>query len=521
MSLLHLSDRPGELNKKTSHERLDGAKELLEAGGLEVPGVSAFLLVWRKFGFKGLLFLILFVGFPIGQYSALRYAVYSGLPRMVGGFGLEFEAEEWSLAPFAMRATARNVRMSGSSMDRPVLTAGEIEFHGSAWTILRGLPDMLTFHVFGGTQPFNEIVVRHGELHLERSLTGHMNWSDFVASVPAGRFEDAISGVYRVNELRFEDFRVTYVESVPGGSADGLIRTAQTQVKVDEVRGTITDMAPPRQFGERPTRFKLNGRSADGLFELSGSAALFLPEGTTLPADENIRRVSLTPGGQAVYPYEVSVYLENIAAAAYGRMVPVSTIVPINGIIAGTTTIVRTGARPECKGAFKMTAVRFAPNPLVVTEPSDVEIVRQVVADTVYTGPFQLCDTQLLDATAERPAATVLTSLTQQATVDAPPAMKALVDRDRRVIGGEQVETTLDSLTASLAQDMGRRVATSIGGKTGQIVGQSLARGGTTSTNVTPTGAGRAVVGGVKSVGSGIKRLFGGGSKDSDKKTGK
>ena len=73
--------------------------------------VGTILYLWRKLGFKGMLLVILLVGFPLGQYSLLRSAVYSALPGMVGGFGLEFYAEEWSLAPLSLRATARNVRI--------------------------------------------------------------------------------------------------------------------------------------------------------------------------------------------------------------------------------------------------------------------------------------------------------------------------------------------------------------------------------------------------------------------------
>jgi|GEM_PF-4169559 len=497
------------------HQRLSDAKEAIEASGLEFPGVGTLFMVWKKLGVRGLLFVILFVGLPTGEYSALRYAVYSGLPRTVGGFGLTFVAEEWTLSPLRLRATARNVRVSEPSTGRPVLTAGEIEFQGSAWTVLRGLPDMLTFHLFGGTQPFNEIVVRHGELHLERSLTGRLNWSDFVEVVPAARVDEALAGVYRIRELKLEDFRVSYVEHLPGGSGDGIIRSAQAQVKLDEVNGTLSDLAPPDTVGARPTRFVLKGRSASGLFEVAGSAALFLPGGGTRESNADGRLVSVSDRSKAAsYPFEVSVYLENIAAAAYGQMVPVSTIIPVNGVINGKTTIVYESATPECKGSFAMKDVRFAPNPAVVTRPSDVEVIRRLVSNVVYSGPFEPCTAPVVgrgDDWAARPAAEALTRLTVQATAGASPGVKALVERDRRIMGGEQIDTTLAAFTASLAQQMGLRLVSSVAGARGEAVAQSLA----SSNNSTASGSkggGNAVVGGVKAVGSGIKRLFGGGS---------
>lgn len=518
MSLLNTPGHDPHENEPL-HSKVDRAKEALELGGLEIPGIAPVLFLWRKFGWKGALMMMLVVGFPVGEYSALRYAVYSGLPRTVGGFGLDFKAEEWSLSPFSMRAVARKVSVSEPGGEKPVFTAGEVEFHGSAWTLLRGLPDMLTFHVFGGQQPFNDIVITNGELHLERSLTGRLNWADFVEAVPQARIDEALDGVYRINNIRVENFRVTYVEHVPGGSGDGLIRTSQAQVKIDEISGSISDLVPPERPGQRPTRFKFGGRSADGILQVTGAAALFSPDGASgSTSDEGIRLASSGTSGSAAYPYEMSVYLENIAAAAYGRMVPVTTIVPINGTIGGNTTIIHTAAEPTCTGGFTMTNVKFAPNPLVLTRPEDVEIVRASVTRTEpYTGPFKLCEAGIVPAGGNkvgRPAGALLTNFTRQATVNASPAVKALVDRDSRVMQGETVEANLDTLTSALAQEMGVRLIGSVNARAGEAARQSLAnKTGSTAGSATK-GTGNALSSGVKSVGSGIKRLFGGGKND-------
>jgi hypothetical protein len=515
----------GDGKKKSLHKQIDRVEEKLQIAGLELPGVTGALYLWRKLGWKGAVLMMLFVGFPVGQYSALRYAVYSALPRTVGGFGLDFEAEEWSLAPFSMRAVARNVSVAAPHDDKAVFTASEVQFQGSAWTLLRGLPDMLTFHLFGGPQPFNEIVIRNGELHLERSLTGRLNWADFVEAIPQARFEEALAGVYRINNLRVEDFRVSYVEHMPGGSGDGLIRTVQAQIKMDEITGTLSDLRPPEKPGERPTRFKINGRSADGVVQVAGTAALFPLEGESrVASDDPLRRVS-NDGARAstAYPYEMSVYLENIAAAAYGRMVPVTTIVPVNGIIAGNTTIVYTGAEPTCQGSFTMTNVKFVPNPLVLNDPDDLEVVRRAVAATPpYSGPYALCDATDLTTSAgqlQQPAGLVLTDFTRQATRSASPAVRAIVERDNRTMRGETVGASLDQLTAGLAREMGLRVVGSVNARAGEVARQSLSNG--SGTGPATAGSGNALTSGARSIGSGIKRLFGGGRKDARKKTGR
>lgn len=499
--------------------RLQHLKETFEAGGLDFPGVGSLLYVWRTFGPTKLLLIILLVGFPLGEYGVLRYAVYSAIPRTAGDLGFEFEAEEWSLSPLRLRATAREVTIRGRDQDDPVFTASSVVFQGRLSTFLWGLPDMLTFHLFGGQQPFNDISIADGELRLERSLTGQLNLSDFMASVPQDRIDEALDGVYQVRRIAFDDFRISYTEHTPGGSGDGIIRTAQSHVKIDELNGNIVDLVRPAQLGERPTRFTLSGRSADGTFAISGTAGLLAPEkGGETAADgnaggNNIQQVALGGAGRRVSrPFDMTIALDNIAAAAYGRMVPVTTIVPINGSIDGKTRIVRVTDQPTCEGAFNMRNVKFGPNPLLLTDPNDVAVVRTAVTSLDYTGPFKLCDDATADpsirqasaatgSAGEPPASGMLQRLNTQATAQASPGVKALVRRDQQALRGEPVDASVDAITTTLAREMGLRVGGALGGDIGEAVARSPR-------------SGNAVTSGVRSVGSGIRRLFGGGRKD-------
>jgi hypothetical protein len=498
-------------------ERLHETKEIFETGGVELPGVGGFLYIWRKLGLKGALLAMLLVGFPIGRHSLLRSAVYSGIPHMVGGFGLEFKADEWSLALFNLDATARNVEMRVPSDEKPVFTAGEIEFHGSPWTFLRGLPDLLTFHFFGWHQAFNEIVIKHGELHLERSLTGRLNWDDFVAAVPQERIQEAVDGVYQIHALRLEDLRISYIEHIPGGSGDGVIKTAEAQVKVDEVRGTIANLSQPSQSGERPTSFKVNGRSADGVFEISGNAALFRSkDAPDSKPDYGLKTASFDRSASSAgdYPFELSVYLENISAGAYGRMVPVTTIIPVKGLIGGTVKVVRTGAKTECAGSLMMKDVSFAPNPLMLPKASDIEVVRRGLVNVAYSGVFDLCDGTNSEPAPKGPgvppASLALARLTEQATSQAPPGVKALVARDRMMLGGQKPATTVNQLTSALAQQLSGRIAralpANLANAAANLAGNATGNG---TSNDDATRTDNTVTKGFKSIGSGIKRLFG------------
>jgi hypothetical protein len=497
-------------------DRLHHAKELFETGGVDFPGVGGLLWITRKFGIKGTLLIFLLVGFPLGEYSILRSAVYSAVPKTIAGFGLKFEAEEWSLSLLKLQATARNVRLLGPSDEKPVFTASEVELHGSIGTLLRSLPDMVTLHVFGWHHPFNEIVVRHGELHLERSLTGYLNWNEFIESVPERLRKDAASGVYQIQGVRFEDFRVTYVENLPGGSGEGVIKTAQAQVKVDEIRGTFTDLMQPARSGDQPTNFKIQGRSADGVFEIAGKAAFFpsKSEAATEPESESdIRKVSFgsKSAKKAGLPFEMSVYLENIAAGALGRMVPTKTIVPAEGLIGGTVKIIRVSDDAKCEGDFIVKDVRFAPNPLVITDPVAVEAARKsLLSDPPYSGPAGLCTTPGSNpdpiavpppsepkGTAP-PFSSTMTRLTQMGTSNSSPGIKALVAYDQQTLRGETPQLTFKELSQALGEQAAERVVQSLGEKAGVSV---------------PAGSGNALTKGVKGVGTGIKKIFGKGKK--------
>lgn len=496
-------------------DRLHHAKEVFEAGGVDFPGVGSLLWITRKFGITGTLLIILLVGFPLGEYSLLRSAVYSAVPKTIAGFGLEFEAEEWSLSLLKLRATARNVQLRAPSDEKPVFTASEVELQGGIGTLLRSLPDMVTFHFFGWHQPFNHIVVRHGELHLERSLTGNLNWNDFLESVPESLRKDAVTGVYQIQSVRFEDFRVSYIENLPGGSGEGVIKTAQAQVKVDEIRGTFTDLLQPARTGDQPTSFKVQGRSADGVFEITGKAAFFPSKSQPSREPESepdIRKVSFAGKSErkSGYPFEMSVYLENIAAGALGRMVPTKTIVPAEGLIGGTVKVVRVSDEARCEGDFIVKDVRFAPNPLVLTDPSAVEAARKSLAnDPPYSGPAGLCSEESdPDPIAVPPSAgprrtpppfsSTMTRLTQVGTSNSAPQIKALVAYDQQTLRGEATQLTFKELSQALGEQAAERVAKSLGEKAGVSV---------------PPGSGNALSKGVKGVGGGIKKLFGKGKK--------
>jgi hypothetical protein len=515
--------------EKRAHHLVERGKVALELGGVGVPGVDTLLVLWRKFGLKRLFWVVLLVGVPVSDYSLLRWAVYSGIPRTVGNLGVAFEAEEWSLKPLSLTAVAYNVKVRAPHDEAPVFTAGEMKFTGSIWTFLRGLPDMVTFHLFGGDQPFNEIEVKHGELRVERSPAGGINLQEALASVPLERQQDALDGVYQVQALKLDDVRVTYVEHLSAGASDGIFRTAQAEVYVDQIQGTIVDLVRPKDDDERPTRINLQARSASGTIHIQGDAAIFRPR----KQDSNERQNGGAPlrvGNRAADAdgplFDLTVALANVGAAAYGKMVPVTTIVPTEGSINGTTKVKRRVRALDCEGYFTVSNVKFGPNPAVFTDPASFEIVKRGLATVPSDGQFDICGRTPGDglrASADAaPATGLLASFNAQATANASPAVRALVSRDQRALAGQPVEMSLDQVTKGIADQLGGRLARSLGnGVAGKIAGGALSEsltGQRPAQNQADSSGSNPLAKGVKGVGSGIKKLFGGGKDNSKRK---
>ena len=82
-------------------------------------------------------------------------------------------------------------------------------------------------------------------LGVERSLTGRLNWADFMNAVPPERWREAADGIYQIQAIDLSDFRISYVEHIPGQSGGGVIQTSQARVNIDQIEGTIVDLIRP------------------------------------------------------------------------------------------------------------------------------------------------------------------------------------------------------------------------------------------------------------------------------------
>jgi hypothetical protein len=554
--------------------RLDRVWEWVEAAAIEAPGIRTVLFLWKRVGLAGTFVVLVVVGYPIGEYSLISLAANRTIPKLAGDFGMAFDAD-WSYHPLSLKATARNVKIRPEhpASAAPIFTASEVEFQGSLSSTLSSFWDAAHFRTL---HTFNEITIHNGELHLERSLSGAMNVAEFWDRMQPVRRRELKSGLYHINAITFDDVRIDYLERIPGDSGGGVIQTAQANVHVDAINGSITDIRAvdlsKTRAGERPampTRINLSGRSADGTVDVQGDVAFVdnaadgadgaddreVPSPAPPPTDPQLRRVSLQspePRSTAVISgiegplYQLYVQLSNIGAAAFTRTVPGLELVATRGVIHGKITL--RDQLPTCESQTAMVDVRFSPNPGVVVVPARYEELQRG-QNYSYSGKFEPCEQLATPAPAAPGGANPATSLkannangadganrangangapatsaarmvlafNRQATVNAPPAIRSAVARDEQKVTGARVaNAALSDATNRVAAELGKAASKVLGPQGQAVVQQSLS--GQPSKPGKPNGSGAAqtdnpLAKGAKSVGRGIKRLFGGDKK--------
>jgi hypothetical protein len=513
--------------------RLEHINEWIEATGISLHGVNFGLVWWKKAGLRWTVAAFLAVGLPASGYSTLLYSAARAVPDWIGDFGVEFEAEDWDYHLLSMNAVARNVKLRRNARSEPVFTAAEVEFDGSVWSFLRGL--------FSPGAYYNEITIRKGEVHVERSLVGSVNWLEFLDAVPARRRDAAMAGLYQIEAVYLEDVRLVYVEHTPGQSGSGVIQTAQATVYVEGITGEIFDLVPPSEAHARPTRFKFDGRSATGIVQISGSAGLFSPGGAThgAPPSQNasMAQVPVSTNGTngttgagstngtggtngaagatgtatlAGPYYDMNIYLGRVGMAAIAQMVPTTRLVSTQGTLQGTIGIDRSQTAFTCTAELQLEDVGFAPNPRPGMTPTQVSALQQDLIGFRVSDTITPCRSQSATSRASlttggastNSISALVAELNAQATRNAPPSVRVFAALDQQDFAGVVVDASLNELTRQVARRLGLPMPPAIDPLTGQLVAVPSANA---------PAAGNPVSRGLRSLGGGIKRLFGGG----------
>lgn len=492
----------------------------LEAAYIPVEGLGFLLTWWRKLGTVWFSAFLLALSAPVGGYSLLTYAATHSIPDWIGDFGVEFNAKEWSVHPFSLTAEARDVTLRRDSHSDPVFTAATVEFSGSVRTLLAG--------IFRRGAVYNEILIRQGEVNVEQSLNGDWNWVDFIEGVPAERRRDAMEGLYEIKDVRFENLKIVYTEHVPGNSGGGVIQTTQATIYIDDVNGHVSDLRPATLEAERPTGFQLKARTADGVIEMKGEAALFSTGAAgTLPSSSLVK---VSTGGalaaEASGPtFSIKLYLENIGMGAFARMVPTTTIQPVKGTLRGNLELVRAAPATTvaCRANLVAEDVQFAPNPRMIPARDDYNKIQRQLIDYRMTGPYDPCphpgvvspgQPQVPPADSPSTGSSLLAAFNAQTTSSAPVGVRALTAFDQQKFGGQLGAAALAALGSRLNTQMATEVSRVLGPAPGSAMTQAL--GATADSKPSTASAPAAssqknpVTSGAKSVGRSLKRLFGG-----------
>lgn len=490
----------------------------LEAAQIPIHGFGFFLAWWRRLGTMWMSAFLLALSAPVGGYSVLSYTATHSIPDWIGDFGVEFDAKEWSVHPFSLTAEAHDVTLRRDSHSDPVFTAATVEFSGSVRTLLAG--------IFRRGAVYNEILVRQGEVKVEQSLNGDWNWVDFIEGVPADRRRDAMQGLYEIKDVRFENLKIVYTEHVPGNSGGGVIQTTQATIYIDDVNGHVSDLRPSTIEEDRPTGFQLKARTADGIIEMKGEAALFTTTQTSA-ADAGLVRVSTggTLSARASGPtFSMKLYLENIGMGAFSQMVPTTTIQPVKGTLRGNLELVRSRTAPAviCRANLVAEDVQFAPNPRMIPAREDRDKIQYQLIGYHMTGPYDPCPKGVPSGQPDMPqpdspstGSGLLAAFNAQTTGTAPAAVRALTAFDQQKFGGRLGAAAVAALGARLNTQMVNDVSRVLGPQSGAAMKQALGGSGTKApaTAAPASSQGNPVASGAKSVGRGIKRLFGGGKK--------
>jgi hypothetical protein len=463
-------------------DRLEAVHGWMESVGVSSNALDFLLAWWRKLGTAGAIAVVLAVVLPAGGYASLAYSTSRSIPGWIGDFGVRFEAEDWDIQVLSLKSVARSVTLRRDERSEPVLTAAEIEFDGSLWSVLSTL--------WGGGR-YNEITVRHAEVLVERSLTGDYNWADFLGAVPEARRLAAVTGAYRINGLYFENVRLVFLEHVPGGSGGGVVRSAQSRVIFDGVNGNVLNLRPPAGPDDRPTQFFARARLADGVIEIKGDAGVLparIARGGLAVRAASVAASPETAGGQVrtvsgaddeVGGYAMRVYLENLSMGAFGEMVGSTQILPSRGTVGGSVELARVRADVLCKSDLTMRDVAFEANARVVASDARyAEMNRTLASYSKASGRFDICGEEATDVTREAAPhqgtmSAVLATFNAQATDTAPPSIRTIAARDQQQFAGVVANALLDDFLRD-------------------------------------TQSGGGVTGGLRSVGRGIRRLFGG-----------
>lgn len=476
---------------------------------LAPSAVERALSWWSRFGGRRAAILTLAVTMPLIRYEYLPHVLSTAVETLAEGYGLHLTVGEWETSFADIRLVGRDVAITtgGPYREKRLFRANRVEFdwsltraiaNGAArvagcWTAVFGRPCTMPEEVF------HRVVVDGATLHLERTLAGAWNAEDAVQVESLEALSKALAR-WRIPSIEGEDLSLSWVEHLPGDSGGGLVEQRTSSMDFTKVSLSVSNLQLPVDERPNAATFRFEGQTADGQVSIAGTM-----------------NPSRWAGDAWAPSYDLTFRLVNVGAASFARFAaPDATVVPRAGRVDGEILMARTGGKLErCRINLRLIDVQYAPNPRSPFTPAGgaafEEQVRQMrVSDMIEPECGVLAD-ERREVRAVQAFQTVVTS---SALAQAPPLVRSAARYDQTTVIDGQVPTPAE-LKAQITQvslDLGASLA---GDKGAAVVKALTSTAGTSSGN---TQGGNAVTRGAKSLGRGIKRLFGGGKSTSSSK---
>jgi hypothetical protein len=451
-----------------TRQRVADAAEWAREWGLHLPQpIERFIFWWKHFGFKQGLALFTVVILPIVNTQWTSTLAGHLVDSAGEYYGVQIDVGGWSGAWLGAHATAHDVVISvpGPFARAEAFRADEVSI------------DLSLFRRLRSGYWITSVTVDRPSLYLERTLSGTWNWEGVLGSDPGGARARAAST--RIEHLALKDLRVEWVERLPANSGGGLVQTATATLHLDDVQVNVSRLGA--MDGETP--FSFEGRTADGLVSVSGRSF----NRPTDPATS------------------ISMRLENVGAAALGRLSPNARLIPASGSVTGRVELAVSPDRIDCQADLVLRNVTYVLNPFAPIRPEPRQRVQASLAGLTLNGPAAAPCRGSDSNEQYRLMPAVQASITDAALREASPDVRILAAADvQQMRDGEEVGDLSDALQRSLADAVGHL----IGGRAGDLATHALAD---PRARDAAKPAGNAVTRGLKNVGGGIKRLFGGG----------
>jgi hypothetical protein len=325
-------------------------------------------------------------------------------------------------------------------------------------------------------------------------------WNAEAAFRPGGLDELVASmSRWRFPTIEGRDLSVSWVEQLRGDSGGGLLEQRYSSLDFAKATMGLANLQLPIDERQNPTRLTFDGQTADGQLSVAGSF--------------NVARWA---GGTWAPSYDLTFRLANVGAATVARFAtPNATVVARTGVVDGTIRVAYDGAQPYvCLIDVELRDVTYAANPRspyarVGGRALEQQLaplrVNEVVTRDCSPRPAPPLGPEHRDAPIipeppimRRASETFQTIVTAEALDTAPPLVRGAASFDQRTVV-EGRAPTAEEIAADVSEQLGQAIA----GERGAAVARAIAG---------KDQSGNPVSRGARSLGRGIKRLFGGGT---------